>query len=234
MQAEDRVIHFSVELVHAPSTSSKESLQRLYYELSQSRTAGYDSTDFTNMAAPRFYSRRGQKTQSIAVFLPDRLVLIEEWADMALSDFLEKIREIAPKVLAARGVPEFVAHTVTIRSTFALSHYEDARIFLIDHACGQENRITPHFKRPIAVGGLRFVLPETNEHPGSLNITIESFRHSRSEVFVEVKGIYGRERVTDESMEIVERNVRAVRTFISESVYHYLNQYDTPRPAPEF
>jgi len=233
MQSEDRIIHFSVELVHAPGLIQKDALQRLYFELSQSRASGYDSTDFTNMASPRFYSRRGPKTQSVAVFLPDRLVLIEEWADMALTDFLDKVREIAPRVMRARAIPEFIAHTATIRSTFALSHYEDARVFLIDHACAQQDRITPHFKRPIAVGGLKFVLPETNEHPGALNVTIESFRHSRSEVFVEVKGIYGRERVAEEQLETVCANIRAVRTFISENIFQYLNQYDAPRALPE-
>jgi hypothetical protein len=233
MQSEDRIIHFSAELVHAPGVIQKDALQRLYFELSQSRAGGYDSTDFTNMAAPRFYSRRGPKTQSVAVFLPDRLVLIEEWADMALTDFLDKVREIAPRVMRARAIPEFIAHTATIRSTFALSHYEDARVFLIDHACAQQDRITPHFKRPIAVGGLKFVLPETNEHPGALNVTIESFRHSRSEVFVEVKGIYGRERVAEEQLETVCANIRAVRNFISDNIFNYLNQYDAPRALPE-
>ncbi len=38
---------------------------------------------------------------------------------------------------------------------------------------------------PIAVGGLRLVLPETPEHRGALNVTIESYRFSQNEVFVE-------------------------------------------------
>ena len=228
MHLEDRVIHFSVELIHPPTQTKKEALQELYYELSKTRHGAYDSTNFSPPQPPRFFSSRGKKTQSVALFLPDRVVLIEEWADIPLSDFVEKVREISGRVLAARKVPHYLAHTATIRSTFALSHYEDARVFLIDHACSQQDRITPFFKRPIAVGGLRFVLPETNEHPGALNITIESFRHSRSEVFVEVKGIFGRERVAEEQLDTVFANVRAVRNFVSDNIYNYLNQYDVP------
>jgi len=226
MQSEDRVIHFSVELVHLPGQVAKEALQKLYYDLSQTRHGSYDSTDFNNPMTPRFYSRRGQKTQSIAVFLPDRLVLVEEWADMPLSDFVDKVREVAPLVMQARGVKELVAHTATVRSTFALSHFDDAREFLIDHACKQRDLISPYFKRPIAVGGLRFVLPETNEHPGQFNVNIESFRHSRSEVFVEVKGVFGRRRVPVDALDPVLDNVASVRQFISTSVYPYLNQFD--------
>jgi len=228
MQAEDRVIHFSAELIHQPVQHKKDVLQKLYFDLSQTRAA-YDSTDFTIPMQARFYSRRGNKTQSIALFLPDRVVLIEEWADIAMSDFLEKVREIASRALAARRVPAYVAHTATIRSTFALTHFDDARVFLLDHACAQEGRIGPHLKRPVATGGLRLVLPETNEHPGTLNIAIESFRHSLNEVFVEVKGVYGRQQVTNENLDIMLLNIKTTRAFISDNIYPYLAQFDQPR-----
>ena len=228
MQSEDRVIHFSLELVHPPSPLKKEALQKLYFELSQTRHGSYDNTDFTNMLTPKFSSRRGQRTQSVAVFLPDRLLLIEEWADIPLSDFIDKVQDIAPLALEAREAKECLAHSATVRSTFALSHFEDARTFLIDHACKQDQLISPHFQRPIAVGGLRFVLPETNDHPGNFNVTIESFRHSRSEVFVEVKGVFGRQRTPVDDLSVVTDNLRAVRNFVSERVYPYLNQFDQP------
>lgn len=231
MQSEDRIIHFSVELLHPPAPISKEPLQKLYFDLSQTRDAGYDSTDFSNPGNPRFYSRRGQRTQSLALFLPDRVVLMEEWADIPLSDFLEKVREIAPRILRAREVQEYVAHTATIRSTFALTHFDDARIFLIDQVCQQQGRIGQHFGRPIAIGGIRYVLPETNEHPGTFNVNIESFRHSRNEVFVEVKGVFGRRRVRSEEVDIILNNIRNVRSFISTGVFPYLNQFDQPQPS---
>lgn len=228
MQSEDRIIHFSTELIHGPAALKKDALQRLYFELSQTRH-GYDSTDFSNPLQWRFYSRQGQKAQSIALFLPDRVVLIEEWAAIPLSDFLEKAREFTARVLTARQVPRILAHTATIRSTFALTHFDDSRVFLLDHVCRQEGRIGPFFQRPLSVGGLRFVLPETNEHNGAYHLIIESFRHSRNEVFVEVKGIFGRQQVGSEDTEILLTNIRGVRNFISERIYPYLNQFDRPR-----
>lgn len=226
MQAEDRIIHFSAELIHPPVQHKKDVLQRLYFDLSQTRTANYDSTDFSNPIQPRFYSRRGKKTQSVALFLPDRAVLLEEWADISLSDFLERVREVGSKTLSARGIPRYLAHTATIRSTFALTHFEDARVFLLDHACAQRDRIAPFFMRPVATGGLRFVLPETNEDPGMLYVTIESFRHSQNEVFVEVKGVFGRQQVDFENIHVILDNIRLVRNFITNRVGPYLDQYD--------
>lgn len=228
MQSEDRVIHFSAELIHAPVTPNKPMLQKLYYDLSQIKGAGYESTDFTNPTQVRFYSRRGKKTQSIALFLPDRLVLIEEWADIPLSTFGERVRIVAGLALEARSVPCYLLHTATIRSTFALSYFDDAKTFIIDHVCAQENRMATYLQRPVAVGGIRLVLPETNENPGAYHVTIESFRHSNNEVFVEVKGIFGRQQIFPGQEESIIDNIRNVRTYITDNIFPYLDQYDIP------
>jgi len=227
MHAEDRLIHFSTELIHAPTQHKVPVLQKLYYELSQTR-ASYDSTDFTVPNQFRFYSKRGPKTQSIALFLPDRMVLIEEWVDMALADFLEKLREVATRAMALLRIPMILGQTATLRSTFALTHFDDARVFLMDHACAQANRIGVHFKRPIAVGGLRYVLPETPDHPGSLHVIVESFLHNPKEVFVEVKGIFGNQQIDTEHIGVAVNHVKSVRSFICDNIFPYLNQFDYP------
>jgi len=232
MHAEDRIIHFSAELIHRPVQSSKETLQKLYFDLSQIRAASYDSSDFANPNQVRFQSRRGPKTQSLALLLPDRLLMVEEWADLTLAGFLEKLTEVGSRTMEARGISMFTAHTATIRSTFALTHFDDARAFLMDHMCQQEGRIAPYFNRPLAVTGLRFVLPETAEHPGAYQLTIESFRHSKNEIFVELKGIFSKPASGAESLETVTGNIRRVREFIANEVFHFINQYDTAQETP--
>ncbi len=228
MHSEDRLIHFSIELIHQPGPLKVPALQKLYYDLSQTRAA-YDSIDVSAPGRGRFYSRRGKKTQSLAVFLPDRVAVIEEWLDTALSDCFTKVQEIIPRALEALEVPGFVAQTATLRSTFALTHFDDARVFLMDHACQQAERIAPHFQRPVSVGGLRFVLPETPEHPGNLHVNIESFRFDPKEVFVEVKGVFGKKPIGPDDIDDAIENVRLVRAFISDHVFPYLNQYDSPQ-----
>ncbi len=106
MQAEDRIIHVSTELLHPPAPKNPAALRKLYYELSETRAA-YDSTDFSAPGQVRFHSRRGKQTQSIALFMPDRIVLIEEWADIALIDFLEKVRIVGVQAIAACGIEFF-------------------------------------------------------------------------------------------------------------------------------
>ncbi len=229
MQAEDRVIHFCVELIHQPAPLKRQALQKLYFDLSQTRAA-YDSIDLAEAAQARFYSRRG-KAQSLIIFLPDRVLMVEEWSDIPLSTFEEKVRAAAPLALQARGVKQVLVHSATVRSTFALTHYKDARVFLLDNACCLEGRIAPHFERPIATGGLRLVFPETNEHRGNLHVNIESFRHSADEMFVEVKAIFGRQPIAPPDMEPIIANLRETRAFISDRVFPFLQQFDCPQEA---
>lgn len=226
MQSEDRVIHFGVELLHKPTKHKKEVLQKLYFDLSQLRSGGYDSTDFTRPLQPRFYSKRGKRSQSVAMFLPDRVLMIEEWADISMSEFLDRVEAVSTRVLEIEDLGPIVAHTATIRSTFALTHSEDARVFLLENVCDQAGKIGQHFQRPIAVGGLRFTLPESDEYPGNLQITIESFRQSRNEVYVEAKGIFAREQISRDSLDVILDHIRGIRSFITDRVFPYLDQYD--------
>ena len=225
MQAEDRPIHFSTEMIHPPAGFEKPALQRLYFELSQTPFA-YDSSDFSPPTPPRFYSKGPGKAQSILLFLPDRFVVIEEWVTISLTQFLDKLEAVSAKVMDELSFPPVTVQTAVIRTTFALSHFDDARAFLMDHACQQEGRVGPHMGRPVGVAGLRFVLPETPDHPGDLNVTIESYRHGQDEVFVEVKGIYQNQRIDAHSLDTARANVNHVRTFISNHVYPYLEQFD--------
>lgn len=229
MQSEDRLIHFSTELFHPPVPLNKPVLQRLYYEFSQNALLGYDSSDFTQPNQARFYSKRGQKSHSIAIVLPDRIALVEEWADIPLSDFVDKVRVVGEEAIKALGFPHYAAQVVTLRSTMSLTHYEDARTFITEQVCSQRGDVAPHFRRPVGVSGLRFVLPETPDHPGTLNVAIESFRFSKREVYVEVKGAFNKLHLGSESMQTAVEHIHVVRDFISRNIFNFLEQYDVRR-----
>jgi hypothetical protein len=52
-------------------------------------------------------------------------------------------------------------------------------------------------------------------------------------MYVEVKGVFRAARVDQENIDTLAENVRAVRRFITERVFPFLNQYDLPGSAPE-
>jgi hypothetical protein len=226
MHIEDRPIHFSAELIHQPVPINKESLQRLYYDLIGS-SISYDSIDCSFPMQARFYSTHGNRSQSIVLFLLDRTIIIEEWTTITFDDFLHKIKELGPKILQIRNQPAFLAHTGTLRSTFALTRYDDAKTFIIEKLLSQSQELLfDHFGRPLATTGIRFVFPESNDTPGIYHVLIESFRHSKKEIFVEVRGIFGRNPVSAQNMDLIIDNLKEMREFITKRLQPYLAQYD--------
>lgn len=228
MQSEDRPIHFSTELIYPPRDISKADLQKFYYELTQRPGLDYDSSQFGKNPLARFVTKRGPKAQSAVVVVPDRIAIAEEWVDIAMSDFLHKVSGVGTQVKLDLGIKDFSAQTVVIRTTFGLSHFDDGRVFLIDHLCQQEGKIGPFFGRPITSAGLRFVLPATDQHQGTLYLIIEPFRESARELFVEVKGVFAGQHTPLATDTDWEANIRLCREFISNHLYPYLNQFDTP------
>ena len=212
--------------MHQPRQHALPALQKLYYELSQTRNANYLISDFSPKAPPRFVTKRGNKSQSLVAFLPDRILIAEEWVDIPLSAYLDKLETIAEKAGAELGIPQFNAQTATIRTTFALTHFDDARVFLFEQMCGLEGKLGPFLGRPIGVGGLRLVLPETPDFPGTLNVIVESYRFSQNEIFVEVRGAFAAEPITADSLDTIRSNFRVVRSFISDHIYPFLAQFD--------
>jgi hypothetical protein len=231
MHAEDRLIHFSTEMLHPPVQHPKAQLQKLYFELAQAK-AGYDNIDLTLPGQPKFFARRGLRSQSVAVFLPDRIALIEEWTDIPLSEFLVKVREVLRAAFDVLGITTFPLQVVTLRSTFALTHFQDARVFLLDHVCNQAGRFRPFFERPIGIGGLRLVLPQVPGHADELHVAMESFRHDPKEILVEVKGIYPGAPLSRETAAAATERIEAVRAVITDSVFPFLDQYDHPDGNP--
>jgi hypothetical protein len=211
-------------LIHPPALHDKADLQRLYFELAQT-PAAYDNTDFTVPGQPRFHSLRG-RTQSVASFVADRVVLIEEWADIPLADFLDKVREVTTRACDVLSIPVYPVQAVTLRSTFVLTHFVDARAFLLDHVCGQQGRIMPFFGRPIGTGGIRVEFPQTPDHPGDYHVLMQSFRNTINEVFVEVRAIFNGAPILRENLAPATENIAQVRSFITDKVFPYLNQYD--------
>jgi len=231
MQSEDRPIHFSTELVYDPQQIEKTQLQELYFDLTQAPNLDYDNTQFGQVPLARFYTKRGEKSQSMLAVLNDRMGIMEEWVDISLSDYIAKVATVSDLFMEKFSIDEYRAQSVLMRTTFGLSHYEDSRKFLFDQLCGLEDNILPHFQRPISSGCLKFVLPATPQHEGTINVSIEPFKESPRELYVEVRSVFAAQHTSLLNSGDLESNIRLTREFINENVFPFLDQYDTAQPV---
>jgi len=225
MLPDDRSIHFSTELMFKPRKFTKQELQKFYFDLTQLPGLNYDNSEFGGQALARFYIKTPPRSQSMLVVLPDRIALLEEWAAIPLVDFNSKVTTVAGEALSM-GVEEFTAQTVTLRSTFSPVHSENSFEFIIERLCQQGTLPGQHFGRPIGVGGIRFALPETPDHPGAITISIESFHQEPREILVELKAVYANLHVTGDSLDELRTAITSCRTFIQERIRPYLDSFD--------
>ena len=231
MQSEDRPIHFSTELVYDPQQFEKTQLQELYFDLTQAPNLDYDNSQFGQVPLARFYTKPGEKSQSMLAVLNDRMGIMEEWVDISLSDYIAKVATVSDLFMEKFSIDEYRAQSVLMRTTFGLSHYEDSRKFLFDQLCGLEGNILPHFQRPISSGCLKFVLPATPQHEGTINVSIEPFKESPRELYVEVRSVFAAQHTSLLNSGDLENNIRLTREFINENVFPFLDQYDTAQPV---
>ena len=231
MQSEDRPIHFSTELVYDPQQFEKTQLQELYFDLTQAPNLDYDNSQFGQVPLARFYTKPGEKSQSMLAVLNDRMGIMEEWVDISLSDYIAKVATVSDLFMEKFSIDEYRAQSVLMRTTFGLSHYEDSRKFLFDQLCGLEGNILPHFQRPISSGCLKFVLPATPQHEGTINVSIEPFKESPRELYVEVRSVFAAQHTSLLNSGDLENNIRLTREFINENFFPFLDQYDTAQPV---
>lgn len=229
MQSEDRPIHFSTELIFDKREFEKSDLQQLYFDLTKTSGIDYDNSQFSKVPLARFYTQRGEKSQSMMVLLPDRVGILEEWVDIPLSEFIGKVTAVSAKLMGQFEIPEYKAQVVLMRTTFGLTNCDDSRKFIFDQLCAQKGRIMPHFLRPVSSGSLRFTLPATPEHDGTFQISIEPYKESPREIYIEVRAVFAAQHTSLLNEGDLEKNIRLVREFISENMFDYLNQYDAPQ-----
>lgn len=229
MHDEDRLVHFSTELLHAPQRHDLTALKKLYFELSQSASTSYDSSDFSQPVQPKMFSKRGTKTHSALVFLPDRLVILEEWADSTLLAYMERVEAVAREILRSLPIGAFLAEVVTLRGACTVTHSATARDFVLEKFCHQDGAaMAESFGRRADVGAIRLLFGETPESPGTYHVSIEPFRNAPREVLVEVKGVFRSPAVDAEGVGLLPDRIREVRSFLSQRVYPYLNRFDVP------
>jgi hypothetical protein len=225
MLPDDRSIHFSTELMFKPRKFTKQELQKFYFDLTQVSGLNYDNSQFGGQALAQFYTKTPPKTQSMLIVLPDRVALLEEWAAIPLTDFNAKVKSVAEEVLEL-GVEGFTAQTVTLRSTFSPVHSDNSCQFILERICQQGSLPGQHFARPIGVGGIRFALPETPEHPGSITVSIESFHQDPREILVDLKAAYRNLQIAQDSLDELTTTIIACRSFMQDRIRPYLETFD--------
>jgi len=225
-------IYFSTNLIHPPIKleESKDSIKEIYHELSKVKGCDYDNISFEGFptSPPRFTKQQG-KTVSSCLFLADRILIQEDWTDITLESFSQKIREISDRGFRLLKLGFILIQTCTVRSLFVPNHFADARVFLAEKTCGIGDKIMPYFKRPAHMFGMRLVFPPLKDVSHSFDVRIESFNQDPRKVFVETIGTFHLiQPITPANVDVALVNMSTTYGFCTNDVKNFLNQFDQP------
>lgn len=232
MLGETRTIYFSTQLIHPPINleGNKDSIKNIYHELSSVKVCNYDNISFDGFpTSPPRLTKKRDSTVSSCLFSRDHILIEEDWADITLENFSEKIKEILNKAFQLLNLTFLVIQVCTVRCLFTPGCSTDARVFLAEKACGLEGgKISPYFKRPAQMFGMRLLFPPLKDIPYSFDIRIESFNRDPRQIFVETKGTFPLiHPITPTNVEVAGVNMTTTYGLCTNEIKNFLDQFDT-------
>lgn len=232
MVGESRSIYFSTELIHPPINlrGSKDSIKEIYHELSKVTGCEYDDICFEGfpISPPEFRKKIGTTT-SRCRFGPDRISIEEEWAEITLDSFAQKIREILERGFRLLNLKFLIIQTCTVRCLFTPHYSGDARVFLAEKACKLKDKISSYFKRPAQMFGMRFFFPPLKDMFHQFDIRIESFNQDIRQIFVETTGTFPlTQPITPVNVNVAIGNMTTTYGICTNEIKNFLNHFDQP------
>ncbi len=230
MLGEARSIYFSTQLIHPPINleGSKDSIRAIYHELSKVKDCEYDNISFDGFpTSPPEFTRKIGTTTSRCRFYPDRILIEENWADITSDSFAQKIREILDRGFRLLNLKLLIIQICSVRCLFTPRYSSDSRVFLAEKACGLQNKISPYFKRPSQMFGMRLLFPPLKGMTHSFDIRIESFNQDTRQIFVETTGTFPLvQPITPTNVDVALVNMSTAYGFCTNEIRNFLNQFD--------
>lgn len=226
-----RTIALVCELIHSPLVPDPAPIQRVHNQLYETGDPPYQSFSVTGLGAVLSNPVVTPGATSLAAFLPDRFQFREELSSVTHDDFAARVRSVAGKVSAARGLDQFSAQHVTLRTLVNPQAFADSRDYLKHGLFGLDDELDV-FGRDPALLGLRLVFPAGEGRPGTHALRIESFSNDPRSLFLEITSSYGPISV-DTGLVDVEANIHASYRFVTETTMRFLQGFDTAGVEPE-
>lgn len=226
-----RTIALVCELVHTPLMPDPAPIQRVHNQLYETGDPPYQSFSVTGLGAVLSNPVQMPGASSLAAFLPDRFQFREELSSVTYDDFAARVRSVAAKVGAARGLAMFQAQHVTLRTLVNPQSFQDSREYLKHGLFGLDDELEV-FGRDPALLGLRLVFPAGEGRPGTHALRIESFSNDPRSLFLEITSSYG-PILAETGLAEVESNIVASYRFVTEQTMRFLHGFDTAGIEPE-
>jgi hypothetical protein len=219
-----RTIALLTELIHQPLAPDPAAIQRIHNDLFQAGSPAYQNFHALPQGAVLSNPVTRPGAVSTAEFLPDRMRFREELTAVTQEDFASRVADLALRAAQSRGLQQFSAQAVIVRTLVNPRNYSDSREFLRESMLGMGSE-TAVFGREPGLFGLRMVFPPTQEEPNAFTLRVESFASDPRSIFLENQGAFGPMQVGDVAT-ASRANVDRTYAFLVTQALEFLSQFD--------
>jgi hypothetical protein len=227
MSYDPRTIAYQADILHPPIPLRPDAVQGIHNALFRQPAFAYqnfqvapDGIHLTNLPqAP------GQV--SAVTFLPDRMVLREEFRSTTIEDFASRVVNVVRIGFQTLGVPVALAQQFIVRSLIQPRHLRENRETLTQRMLGTDQEAWQGFGRPLHSAGLRLQFAPTQEQRESFHVRIETWHQDPRSVWIENTGSFAQPTVAENLPQLGE-HLYATYRFMTGPVGEFLSCFDLP------
>jgi hypothetical protein len=227
MSYEPRTIAFGAEILHQPIAIQPDTVQSIHNSL-----YGKDGVSYQNFQVSKdgiHLSNPGQSpgTISTATYLPDRIVVREEFRPCTVEEFATRVVNVGRESYEQLAVGTSLAQQFWVRTLVNPRHSRDSRAFVSDgFLSGGTEALTP-FGRELHSVGLRYTFLAGENQPGMFNLRIEPWTQDHRSLWIEVVGQFP-QPVTSENLPAISNHLYSTYEFMTGPTLDYVAQFDHP------
>ncbi len=184
-----RIIHLGINFLFAPAIPIDVGRQIKFQDLLSKKQIVFEQFNKTDKFIKFSTMTGGQLDVQVGLAGPEvsQLLILSPGQTLPKDSFIEHADIICQTFREVWGEPQQIVHRDScLRSLYQVND-QHAFQFLWENRLKQQGFALNVLKRPVLGGGLRLVMPPTNEQKTQIELKVESFLSDSKMLFVEVQ-----------------------------------------------
>lgn len=225
MSYEPRTIAFGAELLHQPIAIQAETVQSIHNSLFKHKEISYQNFQVSKDGISLSNPGQTPGTVSNATFLPDRIVIREEYRPCTVEEFATRVVNVGSASYQFLGVGTSLAQQFWVRTLVNPRNITDSRKFVSEGLLAGGTESLSPFGRDLHSMGLRFTFLAGEDQQGMFSLRIEPWTQDHRSLWVEVVGQFT-QPVACEDLPEISNHLHSTYQFMTGPTLEFVAQFD--------
>ncbi|MHC5062910.1 MAG: hypothetical protein ACYTG5_02915 [Planctomycetota bacterium] len=225
MSYEPRTIAFGAEILHQPIAIQAETVQGIHNSLYQEQEIGYQNFQVSKDGIHLTNPGQTPGTISMATYLPDRIVIREEYRPCTVEEFATRVVNVGDTSYRSLGVNLSLAQQFWVRTLVNPRHVNDSRKFVAERfLAGGMGSLSP-FGRDLHSMGLRYTFLAPEDQEGMFSLRLEPWTQDCRSLWLEVVGQFTRP-INSSDLPNLSEHLYSTYEFMTGPSLEFVAQFD--------